>query len=52
VESVGYAVTILVQNCVFLVPKLMKRFGTEVPTRILGAQSVEIFGTEIRGLEL
>lgn len=40
--------TILVQNCVFLVPKLMKSFGTEVPTRILGAQSVEIFGTEIR----
>jgi len=47
-SSVGYAVTILVQNCVFLVPKVMKNFGTEMPTRILGAQSVEIFGTEIR----
>ena len=46
--SVGYAVTILVQSCVFLATKLIKSFGTEVPTRILGPQNVDIFGTEIR----
>jgi hypothetical protein len=45
--NVGYAVTILVQNCVFLVPKLMKSFDTEVPMCILDAQVLEIFGTEI-----
>ena len=45
--SVGYAVTIFVHNCVFPVLKLLKSFGTEVPTRILGAQNVEIFGTEL-----
>jgi len=38
----------LAQNCVILVPNLMNSFGTQTPAAILGAQSVEIFGTEIR----